>query len=208
MRPRSTVLAALVTALGLSLAGCGQQARVPPGEQPEANSRGPGLSAEEARLQSDTTLWADGYCGAVSQLVSSLAQMPSVDPSTPRRASRTSSDLLGVMIDGLERTVVRLEGLGPAPVPGADDVKTKAVRTYTAIRDRALGAKQDLDAAADAEASRAAMSSAEGPLDEIGRLNLLEGFDSIPELKTASLRAPTCRQLTEESPAPRFDPPA
>ncbi|PRX50543.1 hypothetical protein B0I33_102667 [Prauserella shujinwangii] len=206
MRPRMTVLAAVLTAFGLVLAGCGQQARVTPGTAPESDARGPGLTAGEAQRQQAATSWADGYCGAVSQLVSSLSRMPTVDASTPQRASRTSSELLGVLIEGLQSTLRQLDGLGPAPVPGADGVRAKAVRTYTGIRDRALAAKRSLDSATTTEASRAAIGSAQGPLEEVGRINLLEGFDALADLKTASLRAPACRQLTEDTAVPRFDP--
>ncbi|WP_307831910.1 hypothetical protein [Prauserella cavernicola] len=175
-----------------------------PGSQPAPP--GPGLTAEEVRHEDATTAWAGGYCGAVSELVRSFSEMPSIDPSTPQEASRTSSELLGSMIGGLDRTLDGLDRLARAPVADGDRIKEQAVTAYTNIRDRAVGAKQQLDAATTEEASRAAIGSVRAPLDEIGRISLLDGFDAVPELKEASLKAPQCTELTDSGAAPRFDP--
>lgn len=205
MRPRMTVLAAaVVTALAFPVTACGQQPTTQPRAQFDATIAGPGMSAEEIRRQDATTSWADGYCRAVSELVMSLSTMPDIDPSTPQQASRTSSELLGVMVGGLDRTIESLDRLEPAPSRPAEQVKAKAVANYKGIRKSALNAMRALDAARDAEASRAAIGSVRGPLERIGRVNLLEGFAGVPELSQASVRAPACRQLTDKDPAPRF----
>ncbi|NIJ10067.1 hypothetical protein FHU38_000411 [Saccharomonospora amisosensis] len=206
MRPRMTVLAAaVVTALASSVTACGQQPTTQPGAQFGATTAGPGMSEEEIRRQDATTSWADGYCRAVSELVVSLSTMPDIDPSSPQRASRTSSELLGVMVGGLDRTIEGLDRLEPAPSRSAEQVKANAVANYKGIRTSALKAKRALDAARDAEASRAAIGSVKGPLERIGRVNLLEGFAGVPELSQAIARAPACRQLTDKGPAPKFD---
>lgn len=210
MRPRMTVLAAMTMALGLGLAGCGQQGRdgadtVPPAAQPGAHDKGPGLTAAEVRREDATTVWADQYCGAVSEVVESFSTMPRIDPSSPQRTSRTSSELLGVMIGGLDRTLDGLDRLGDAPVSAADGIRSRAIATYTGIRDRAVGAKQQLDAAKGEEQSKAAISAVRAPLEDIGRLNLLAGFDDVPTLKKAAVRAPACRELTDKGASPRID---
>ncbi|WP_146770969.1 hypothetical protein [Prauserella muralis] len=184
----------------------GADGPVAPGAQPQARDDGPGMTAQEVRREDATVAWADDYCGAVSELVQSFSTMPDIDPSTPQRASSTSSRLLGVMVKGLDRTLRQLDGLGPAPVAEGEAIKADAVSTYTGIRDRALGAKQQLDAAVDEEQSRAAISAVRTPLEDIGRINLLNGFDTVPALKKAAAKAPSCRQLTTDSGAPRFDP--
>lgn len=207
MRPRMPVLAALVTALGLGVVGCGQPSRTaPPAGESAARSSGAAMSAEEIQQQDAVTAWADGYCGAVSELVRSVSTMPQIDPSTPAQASRTSSELLGVMIGGLDRTLQRLGSLGRAPVTAAERMKADAVATYAGIRDRAVDAKQQLDAATTTEASTAAIGAVRRPLEEIGRLDLLAGFDAVPELRQASARAGRCLQLTEQGGTARFDP--
>ncbi|MFF5991082.1 hypothetical protein [Prauserella flavalba] len=206
MRPRMTVLAAVVLALGgLGLAGCGQP-RTQPGAQQAAESSGPGLTADEVRREDATTAWAGGYCAAVSELVRSFSRMPTIDPTTPQQASRTSSELLGVMIGGLDRTLDGLDRLSRAPLSDGERIKAQAVSRYVGIRDRAVGAKQQLDAATTEEASRAAIGSVRAPLEEIGRVSLLDGFDAVPELKEASLRAPQCKELTDSRDTARFDP--
>ncbi|MEU6643289.1 hypothetical protein ABZ863_12145 [Saccharomonospora sp. NPDC046836] len=205
MRPRMTVLAAVVTAFGLGLAGCGQQSRAPQSAEQTPQPPGPAVSEQQLQRTDAIAAWASGYCGAVSELVRSFSTMPSIDPSTPQRATRTSSELLGVMIGGIDRTLDELDRLGRAPMADAEDLKARAVATYTDIRDRAIGAKELLDTATTPEASTAAIGSVRAPLEDLGRLNLLDGFDAQPELQEASLRAPECRQLTDSGGTPRFD---
>ncbi|MDT7729162.1 MAG: hypothetical protein QOI21_5738 [Actinomycetota bacterium] len=190
MRPRKPVLAAIALGLGLVcglfLTGCGQQAKLQPGaEQP-------------GTVNDPAAHWAEDYCGAVVQLVQTLATMPSVDPSTPQQASRTSSDLLGSVIDGLDRTLSGLAALGPSPASGGDAVRADATRTFSGIRSRAATAKERIDAVSvdDTEATRQALVGASAPLDEISKLNLLSGIDSVPELAAASKRALSCEPLT------------
>jgi hypothetical protein len=109
VRPRSTVFAALTTTITIGLAGCGQQAasQAPAGDQ--------GLSVTTVVPQADPAArWADGYCGAVTHLVRALAALPVVDPSTPQKASRTSSDLLSSVVGGLDQSLAGLKALGEA----------------------------------------------------------------------------------------------
>lgn len=210
VRPRMTFLAAAAVGAVLAVgAGCGQpQSPASPAsqapEQPREGQSGPGLTSDEVQREDATTRWADGYCLAVGELVQSMSTMPMIDPSTARRAARTSSELLGSMIDGLDRTVSGLRELGAAPVPVGERVRAEAIAEYTAIRDHAAEVKSSLDAAQDPAASREAISATGGPLDEIAAINLLAGFESAPELATARERAPACRNLTEHGPAPRL----
>jgi len=123
--------------------------------------------------------------------------MPTVDPSTPRRAVQTSSDLLNSMIGGLDNAKHGLEELPPSPVAGGDSVRATAITEFDGIRGRAAAAKQRLDAAKDAPSiDQQTLGQASGPLDEVSRLDLLAGFQSYPDLATAAGQAPVCRQLT------------
>lgn len=192
MRPRKPALAAIALGLGLvcglSLAGCGQQARVQPGAQQQ----------QPGQVNDPAALWADDYCGAVVQLVQTLSTMPSVDPSTPEQATRTSSDLLGSVVGGLDRTLSGLAGLGPSPASGGEAVRADAIEIFTGIRSRAVAAKERIDAAPanDTEATRQALAGASGPLDEISKVDLLAGIKSIPALAAASKRALSCEPLS------------
>jgi hypothetical protein len=178
----------------LFLAACGQQARLQAAAQrPEPSDPAAG--------------WADGYCGAVVQLIQTLSTMPSVDSSTPQRASRTSSELLGSVVDGLDRTLSGLTALGPSPVAGGDAVRHDAIGTFTGIRSRAAIAKQQLDAtAADPAATQQALAGASVPLNEISKIDMLQGMNSIPELATASKRALACDSLTTQGPISHTSP--
>lgn len=193
MRPRNTVLAALALGLAVILAACGQQ---------QAGLR---PAARESGGQNDPAAgWADQYCGAVVQLVQTLSTMPPVDPSTPLRASRTSSELLGSIIGGLDRTLSGLNNLGPSPVAGGDAVRFDAIGTFSGLRSRAAAAKDRLDTSTnDTAETQQALLGASAPLDEISKLDLLQGIGSIPELAAASKRAPACEPLAVKETAPR-----
>lgn len=149
--------------------------------------------------------WANDYCGAVTEVVRTVSDMPTIDPSTARSASRTSSEMLRVVVGGVDRTLDRLESLDQAPSEDAEQIRSRAVTTYTGIRDAAVGAQSELLAADGVRASREALGRVNAPLDRIGDLNLLEGFDSVPELSKAGAHAPACRALTDGGSAPRID---
>ena len=196
MRPGKTGLLVILAGLGMALAGCGQQ----PTESASAQPGGPGLSRQDVERQDAVDAWADGYCGAVGSLVDGLATMPAVDPSTPRRAVQTSSDLLGSMIGGLDKASHGLQALPPAPVAGGESVRTSELTAFAGIRGRAAAAKQRLDAArASPSIDKDTLGAASGPLDEVSKLNLLSGFDAVPDLARAATEAPVCRQLTERA---------
>ncbi len=190
MRPGKSVFLVVLTGLCVGLSGCGQQPvrNVEPG--------GPGLSREEVQLQDAAARWADDYCVAVGSLVQGLATMPSVDPSSPQRAVRTSSELLGSVINGLDRALDGLNELPPSPVPGGDQVRAQAVTDFQGVRDRASAARQRLDSTEPGAIDEATLGQAHGPLDEVARLDLLNRFEAVPELATAVAHAPVCRQLT------------
>lgn len=186
------------------VAGCGGAPTPDPGE-PEGGRRA--STTADAPARDAAVTWANDYCGAVSELVLSVSEMPNIDASSPRRASETSGQLLEVVVGGLDRTVDRLESLDSVPVDGADRVRREALSTYGGIRERARAVLEDLSVAESAEASRDAVSAVREPLDDIGALDLLEGFDAVPELREASGHAPACRTLTGADPAPRIDSP-
>lgn len=180
------VLTGLCTVLG----ACGQPpAAVAPG--------GPGLSKEDVDRREAATLWANDYCIAVGSLVDGLAAMPTVDPSTPQRAVRTSSELLGSMINGLDQAVQGLDALPPSPVSGGDVVRADALSRFTAVRANAVAAKTQLDGVSNSrKIDQQTLGAARGPLAEVSRLDLLAGFETSPDLATARARAPVCGQLT------------
>ncbi|MFI6307232.1 hypothetical protein ACIBCH_35565 [Amycolatopsis thailandensis] len=192
MRPRFTVLAALATGIGLGLAGCGQQPAV------TSHARQEGLATVSASEADPTSAWAEGYCDAAGGLVRTLAALPSVDPSTPQQASRTSGDLMASVSEGLKRTSAALVNLGPAPVSGGDTSRTSAVAQLDGIRARADDVRRRLDSSADSEATKTALRDARTSLDELDRLDLLRGLNDVPQLASASSRIPVCQDLVKQ----------
>jgi len=199
LRPGKAFFLVVLTGLCTALVACGR----PPATPDLADAGGPGLSKGQVDQQDATTRWANGYCVAVGSLVDGLATMPSVDPSTPQRAVATSSDLLASMISGLDRALQGLQALPPSPVGGGEKVRTDAIAEFTGVRDRAASAKQVLDNARGSNSiDQKTLGAARGPLGEVAKLDLLAGFSTVPDLLTASSRAPVCEQLvTRDAPA-------
>ncbi|WP_414937029.1 hypothetical protein [Amycolatopsis sp. cmx-11-51] len=192
MRPRFTVLAALATGFGLGLAGCGQQLAV------TSHAGQEGLATVSASQADPVSAWAEGYCGAAGGFVRTLATLPSVDPSTPQQASRTSSELMASVVEGLNRTLAALENLGPSPVAGGDASRTAAVAQLDSIRVRADDVRHRLDSSTDAEATKTALRDARTSLDELDRLDLLRGLNDVPQLASASSRIQGCQELVKQ----------
>ncbi|MDT8910933.1 hypothetical protein [Amycolatopsis sp. PS_44_ISF1] len=194
MRPRFTVLAALATGIGIGLAGCGQQpAAVSPARQ--------GGQADTSSRADPAAGWAGGYCGAVTHLVRTLSTLPAVDPSSPARASSTSSRMLGSVVGGIDQTVAGLDRLGSPPV-GADQAREELVHDLVSVRRRADDVRRRIDSARNPAAISVALGEARGTLDEVGRLDLLKALQATPELSAAGKRAPECQPLVVP-PAPR-----
>ncbi|MFE0021845.1 hypothetical protein [Amycolatopsis sp. NPDC059021] len=141
--------------------------------------------------------WADGYCGAVTHLVRALAALPTVDPSTPQQASKTSSALLGSLVGGLDETIDGLQRLDAPPAPAADKARRDMVERFGDIRQRTQNVRQRIDDAhADPAVTRDALGDARATLDQIAGLNVLKGLQDVPDTDAASKRTPGCQQLT------------
>jgi hypothetical protein len=191
VRPARTVLAAAAGGLCLLMGACGQPGAVPAGGQE------PGSGASAVPAVNAPVTWADGYCGAVSELVKSLSTMPSIDPSSPQQATRTSSDLLDAVVAGLNRTLDGLSGLGPSPVPGGDQVRADAVTSFTGLRDSATAAKARIDErSSDPAEIKGALAGAGAQLDAIAKIKFLAPLDAVPALADAARQAPSCRLLS------------
>ena len=193
MRQRFTVFAALTATIAVGLAGCGQPAAV------QSPSRDQGLPVTTAAPQADPAAkWADAYCDAMTHLVSTLAALPAVDPSTPQQASRTSSDLLSSVVGGLDRSLAGLNALGEPPVPSADGGREAVIRQFAEIRTQAENARKRIERVrGDAAATKEALGQARAALDRIDALDYLKGLKDIPALAAAERRAPACRQLDQ-----------
>ena len=191
MRQRSTVFAALTTTIALGLAGCGQPSAVPPPDQdPPVMTVVP--QADPAAR------WAGGYCDAVTHLVRALAALPAVDPSTPQKASRTSSDLLSSVVGGLDQSLAGLNALGTPPVPSADNGRRDVIGQFAEIRAEAENARRRIEAArGNAAATKEVLGQARATLDRIDELDYLKGLKDVPALAAAEQRAPACRQLDQ-----------
>ncbi|MEV6829059.1 hypothetical protein [Amycolatopsis sp. NPDC051102] len=191
MRQRSTVFAALTTMIAIGLTGCGQPATEPPPDpDPPVTTVVP-----HADPAAD---WAAGYCDAVTHLVRTLAELPAVDPSTPQKASRTSSDLLSSVVGGLDQSLAGLNALGAPPVPSADAGRKDVIRQFAEIRAQAENARQRIETGrGDAPATKAALGEAKAALDRIDALDYLKGLKDVPALAAAGQRAPACRRLDQ-----------
>lgn len=191
MRQRSTVFAALTTTIAIGLAGCGQPATEPP---PDPDPPVTTIVPQADPAQS----WAAGYCDAVTHLVRALAELPAVDPSTPQKASRTSSDLLSSVVGGLDQSLAGLNALGAPPMPSADRGRKEVIGQFTEIRAEAESARRRIEAArGNAAATKDALGQARATLDRIDALDYLKGLKDVPALAAAEQRTPACRRLDQ-----------
>ncbi|MGW4060298.1 hypothetical protein ACWEGE_18585 [Amycolatopsis sp. NPDC004747] len=193
MRQRSAVFAALTTTIAIGLAGCGQPSEVP------APPRDQDLPATTVAPRVDPAAsWAGGYCEAVTHLVRVLAALPAVDPSTPQKASRTSSDLLSSVVGGLDQSLAGLNALGAPPMPSADSGRKDVIGQFAEIRTEAENARRRIEAArGNSSATKDALGQAKATLDRIDALDYLKGLKDVPALAAAEQRAPACRQLDQ-----------
>ncbi|MFB9688441.1 hypothetical protein [Amycolatopsis plumensis] len=193
MRQRSTVFAALITTIAIGLTGCGQ----PVAEQTPPRDRD--LPASTVVPPADPAVsWAAGYCDAVTHLVRALAALPAVDPSTPQKASRTSSDLLSSVVGGLDESLAGLNALGAPPSPSADTGRKDVIAQFAGIRAEAENARRRIEAArGNAAATKDALGQARATLDRIDALDYLKGLKDVPALAAAEQRAPACRRLDQ-----------
>lgn len=192
MRPRSPVFAALATMITFGLAGCGQAPAM------QSPAREQGLSVTTVVPRTDPAArWADGYCGAVTELVQALATLPTVDSRTPQQASRTSSDLLSSLVGGLDRAMAGLGSLGVPPLPAADQGRQDVIGQFAQIRSQADEIRQRIDAVeGNAAATKDALGQARTTLDRVAALDVLKALKDVPALEAAGERAPSCQQLT------------
>ena len=189
MRPRWMTLAALTTTFVLALSACGQS--------PVRTMPGSGGVAETAPPQADPVEgWAAGYCGAVAHLVQALASLPVVDPTSPQRASETSSNLLASLVGGLDQSLAGLNALGPPPFAAAEQGRRTVAGRFGDIRRQAEYVRHHIDAVrGDPVATKAALGDARATLDRVADLNLLEGLQGSPRLADAGQRIPGCQAL-------------
>jgi len=124
--------------------------------------------------------------------------LPAVDPSTPQKASRTSSDLLSSVVGGLDQSLAGLNALGAPPVPSADGGRKDVIGQFAEIRAEAESARRRIEAArGNATATKEALGQARATLDRIDALDYLKGLKDVPALAAAEQRAPACRQLDQ-----------
>ncbi|SNR62583.1 hypothetical protein SAMN06265360_112106 [Haloechinothrix alba] len=194
----------------LLVAGCGSgeenadRARPEPSQQQETESDG---GTHDAR----TIEWADSYCSATRRLVQAVSTSPQVDPSSPERASETSMDMLATVSQGLRQVERELDGLGPAPIRGADDVLERTKGEFSELRERSEGARNRLAATRqreepDVAETRSALDVTSNVLDEVGEVNLLGGMEEIPEFVEASRSADSCAELLSAGARPSLNP--
>jgi len=184
--------AAGAAVFGLLVAGCtAETASTPPAPSSSAapTSTGVGIDA--------TVAWMDGFCGAVNGFQDDQKKTPNVPPGNTEKEIRAgTSKQMGYYGENLTKAVDRLTGLPASPVPAVETVKKKFLEKYTSARDKVVGGKAELDAAAknsSAAQERAvdAMISAQSDVQDL--YDPVGAIMDIPEFTTASAIAPKCK---------------
>ena len=91
------------------------------------------------------------------------------------------------VVDGIDQTVDGLDRVGPPPLPGDDQARGDLLKQFASVRSRADTAREHLDTATDASATKTALGvrDARATLDDVAALNVLEGLNATPELSAA-----------------------
>jgi hypothetical protein len=193
--------AAAVAAFGLLVAGCTAGTESAPPAPSSSVAPPPGTSAAAPTSTGAgvdaTVAWMDGFCGAVNGFRDDQNKTPTVPPGNTEKEIRAgTSQQMGYYGENLSKAVDRLNGLPASPVPAVETVKKKFLEKYTSARDKVVGGKAKLDAAAKnsnaaQESAVDAMISAQSEVQDL--YDPVGAIMDIPELTAASAIAPECR---------------
>ncbi|GAA0510356.1 hypothetical protein GCM10011581_00210 [Saccharopolyspora subtropica] len=193
MKLRSTSIAALV-AVPLALAGCAA------GPAPAQAPRPTGPSPEGVA-------WTGRMCGLVTGFTQAQQTLPAVDRTNTATARRTVIERLDAAARSADDTVRGLQGLGPSPIGGADQVNTGFQQSFTQLRDLLTAARGRADQVdpTDKQRFQSGMAAVQDELNKSGKLDFrdeLTQLEQNKELKAAAARAPECRPFFSQPPQP------
>ncbi|MFB9688629.1 hypothetical protein [Amycolatopsis plumensis] len=190
-------IAAALLGTCLLLTACGGTT---PAQAPPSRSLSPvetvtsSPSADPAAVR-----WVDGFCTAIHdyrERTNREAELTPPTPGTVAEAQKALSAELGGIAARTGEAAGKLAALPPAPVPLGDTVRQGFVAKFTKARDRAAGAKAELDRAKpgnQASQGPAAQAIEQAQRDIDGTYDPVGAITASPELMRAAATAPGCK---------------
>jgi hypothetical protein len=186
MKIRSTSIAALA-AVPLALAGCAAGPAQAPSPPPQAAGPSP-----------EGVAWTGKLCGLVSGFSAAQKQLPGVDKTNTDTLKKTVIERIDSAVRSADDTVRGLQGLGPSPIAGADQVNNGFQQGFTRVRDllNAAGEKAKQVDPTDRQRFQEGMAGVQQELQKGQQLDLkdkLVQLEQNKELKAAAQQAPECK---------------
>ena len=150
----------------------------------------------------DAVAWTDDVCDALTGFTLAATSQPQVDRSDPAAAVRSVDYYLASTSDALQQSIRALDGVGPSPVEGGDEYVGRLEAALVHIRTSFEAARMQLVSVdtSSPEVLATALPAAMAPLGELRNLpSPTDGLGANGELRTASERAPSCRELRSVS---------
>ncbi|MBB5153982.1 hypothetical protein [Saccharopolyspora phatthalungensis] len=191
MKIRSTSIAALV-AVPLALAGCAADPAPPP--------QAPATPPQAARPSPEGVAWTGKLCGLVGGFAAAQQRLPGVDKTSTDTLKKTVVERIDSASRSADDTIRGLQGLGPSPIAGADQVNDGFQQGFTQVRDllAAAGDKAKQVDPTNKQRFQEGMTGVQQELQKGQQLNLqdkLVQLEQNNELKTAAQQAPECKQF-------------
>lgn len=196
MNIRRTSVAALA-AIPLALSACGApQAGAPQPKPP---------SPQEIQ-------WAGKLCGQVTEFSAKQKQLPEVNKTNTQTVKDSIVNRLNAASKGADDTVNALKALGPAPMPGGDEVNQSFQQGFSEVRDvlnQSRSVADQIDVS-DKEKFTQGISALQTELQRSNQIDLGSKFGKLeqnPELKRSAQLAPECKPFFQaKQPAPQQPP--
>jgi uncharacterized phage infection (PIP) family protein YhgE len=179
MKIRPTSIAALA-AIPLVLAGCAAGPSQAAGPSPEG------------------VAWTGKLCGLVSQFAAAEKQLPGLDRTNTDTLKKTMIERIDSTMRSADDTLRGLQGLGPSPIAGADQVNNDLQQGFTQLRDLLSVASDKAEQVDPTNRQRfqEGMAGVQQELQKGQQFDLkgaLTQLEQNKELKAAAQRAPECK---------------
>jgi hypothetical protein len=183
--------AVLTAAVGLALAGCGQETAL-------ATTPATAPAAEPTAVSEQAVQWTDSVCGALVPVTESLANSPGFDLTAPAASRDAYLAYLAQAQAATDRALENIAAAGPAPVDGGQQVTEEVRSDVTELRDDLADARTQLEQA-DANDPAAIGASVVAAGNIVGAVannaQALSVLDGNPRLDAAFEQAQSCQRL-------------
>lgn len=184
-------LAVVAVAVGLTLAGCANNAGNAPATSPAAPPPPAANSAPPAQPQPAARAWAASVCQALGPTLTELGAPPQANSSDLAATRQAYIDYLSRASNSAQQAIDRLASVGPPPVQNGQQILDQLRTQLTQLRNNLNDAMTQLKAANPNEAAAIgpAFSAARNAVGVVGTLT------SDPQLRAAIDQASECQNV-------------